>query len=254
LLVVVSVEGSAAIQFSHFAVKEFLTSIRLAESSNVISRRYHISMTAAHTLVARACLGILLHLSWTRYVIKDNLKKIPLAEYAAKHWVDHARFENVSQHAEDGMKHLFDPSKPHLAVGVWIHHPTSRRTVQPERPLLCPGDPLHYVAVWGLHVIVEYLVTGRPFLGLRRQGDSVASGVSKGIRGSRPHTSRARRGFDDTEQVWLDTITRGITGGSRSRSHQARRKCSSPERFRVTQLHMVSRRGHVEVPRSTSPM
>jgi hypothetical protein len=50
------------IQFSHFSVQEFLTSARLAEASDILSRRYHISMTPAHTLMAQSCLGILLHL------------------------------------------------------------------------------------------------------------------------------------------------------------------------------------------------
>jgi ankyrin repeat protein len=157
LLAVVNVEGSLVVQFSHFSVKEFLTSTRLAESSDVIVRRHHISMTPAHTLMARACLGILLHLDGN--VTRDDLEKFPLAGYAAKHWIDHVRFENVSQHVEDGMKHLFDPGKPHLAVCVWIQHPTSRKYIQPERPPFpCRGKPLHYAAIWGLHAIIEFLV------------------------------------------------------------------------------------------------
>jgi ankyrin repeat protein len=156
LLAVVNVEGSPTVQFSHFSVKEFLTSTRLAGSSDTISRRYHISVIPAHTLVAQACLGILLHLDGN--VTRDDLKKFPLAEYAAKYWVDHARFENVSHHVEDGMKRLFHPGKPHLAVCVWIHSPAARRKTQSERPLPCPGNFLHYAAFWGLHAIIEFLV------------------------------------------------------------------------------------------------
>jgi hypothetical protein len=48
---------SPVIQFSHFSVKEFLTSARFAEKFNIISRRYHISMTPAHTLVSQAWRG-----------------------------------------------------------------------------------------------------------------------------------------------------------------------------------------------------
>src|SRR5579863_1020159 len=62
LLAVVNVDGSPVIQFSHFSVKEFLTSSRLASSSDIILRRYHLSTTHAHTLAAQACLGMLLHL------------------------------------------------------------------------------------------------------------------------------------------------------------------------------------------------
>ena len=57
LLAIVDDQGSPVIQFSHFSVKEFLTSTRLAESTDIISHRYHVSMTSAHTLVAQACFG-----------------------------------------------------------------------------------------------------------------------------------------------------------------------------------------------------
>jgi len=63
LLAVVEVEDSDVIQFSHFSVKEFLTSTRLAEAKDSISC-YHVSMTPAHTVAGQACLGILLHLDY----------------------------------------------------------------------------------------------------------------------------------------------------------------------------------------------
>jgi hypothetical protein len=148
------------IQFSHFTVKEFLTSARLAEAGDSISRRYHVSMTPAHTLAAQACLGILLYLDMD-IVNSESLEEWPLAEYAAEHWADHARFEDVSRNVEDGMKRLFDPRKPHLSVCVWIHDPDPlpwKRSRRAERPLPPLGTPLHYAAFWGLHSIVDFLV------------------------------------------------------------------------------------------------
>ncbi len=62
LLAVIDVDNSPVIEFSHFSVKEFLTSARFAEKCDTISRRYHISLAPAHAFVAQACLGILLHL------------------------------------------------------------------------------------------------------------------------------------------------------------------------------------------------
>ena len=91
----VNFHNSPVIQFSHFSVKEFLTSPRFLEKGDMISGRYHISMTPAHTLVAKACLGILLHLNGN--VTKDSLPKFPLANYATEHWFEHVRFEGVSQ-------------------------------------------------------------------------------------------------------------------------------------------------------------
>jgi hypothetical protein len=98
------------IQFSHISVKEFLTSTHLAEASDIILRRYHVSMTPAHTLAAQACLGILLYLD-KDVVTSDDLGNWPLAKYAAEYWAYHSHFEGVSQNVEDGMKQLTDPRK-----------------------------------------------------------------------------------------------------------------------------------------------
>jgi ankyrin repeat protein len=182
LLAIVDVEGSLIIQFSHYSVKEYLTSSRLAETNDIILRHYHISMTVAHTLAAQACLSILLHLD-KNVISTDSLEKYPLAEYAAEYWVNHARFEGVSGNVDDGMKRLFDPSKKHLAIWLWIHDPilspweqtrqvvappwgtTSREETPPgsptekAEPALQPrGSSLHYAAHCGLQVIVKFLI------------------------------------------------------------------------------------------------
>ena len=107
---------SPLIHFSHFSVKEFMTSSRFAGKRDTVSHRYHISMLPAHTHIAQACLGILLHLD--EKVTRDDLQKSSLVGYAAEHWVGHARFEGVSEIVEEGMKQLFDASKRHFAV--WL--------------------------------------------------------------------------------------------------------------------------------------
>ena len=160
LLAIVDDWGSPVIQFSHFSVKEFLTSTRLSRTNDIICRRYHISMTPAHTLIAQSCLGILLHLD-INVVTRDSLGDYPLVEYAARHWVGHARFEGVLGNVEDGMKRLFDPRKPHLAIWVWIYDPEWfgwDQGSRAERPLQPRGSPLHYAVVCGLPTIVEFLV------------------------------------------------------------------------------------------------
>jgi hypothetical protein len=160
LLSVVHVADFRAIQFSHFSVKEFLTSTRFAEKHDIISRHYYIAITPAHTLVAQACLGILLHLDES--VTKDSLEKFPLAEYAAQHWFEHARFEGVAQNVE-GIKQLFDPRKPHLSVWLSIYDPFIAMRMQYELVESPPrGTPLHYAAYCGLHIIVKALAIEHP--------------------------------------------------------------------------------------------
>jgi hypothetical protein len=73
-------------------------------------------MTSAHTLVAQACLCILLHLD--EKVTHDSLAKFPLAEYAAESWFVHARFKGVSENADEGRKLLFDKRKPDFSI--WL--------------------------------------------------------------------------------------------------------------------------------------
>ena len=154
LVVVNSHRGYPVIQFAHFSVKEYLTSARLAETRNTISR-FHVSMTSAHTIVAQACLGVLLHLD--ENITKDDLKDFPLAKYAAEYWVGHARIENVLSKVQDEMERLFDPSKSHLSVWGWIFDPFALQ-VQSERPAKAFGTPLHYAAAYNIPEIATSLI------------------------------------------------------------------------------------------------
>jgi len=158
LLAIVDVRGSKVIQFSHFSVKEYLTSKRLVEAEDTISR-FHVSMAPAHTIVAQACLGVLLHID--KNVTKEDLKEFPLVKYAAKYWVDHARFEGVLPNIQDGMNCLFDPKNHHLAIWVWIYDPEDDRYASSERPSQARATPLHYAAFCGLHDIVKFLIVER---------------------------------------------------------------------------------------------
>src|SRR6267142_411355 len=163
LLAVVDVENSRVIEFSHFSVLEYLTSSRLAEHSDIISCSYHISIPCAHTFLTQTCLGMLLYLD--KGINRDGLQKFPLAEYAAKHWVNHARFENAAEDAEDAINQLFDSRKPHFAIWVWIYDvqlPSWKRTERVEVPPPPRGTPLHYAALCGLPAILKFLVGERP--------------------------------------------------------------------------------------------
>jgi ankyrin repeat protein len=161
LITIVKANRSWVIQFSHFSVKEFLMSSRLATARTALSRRYHVLMAPAHSMVARACLGILLHPN--DQVTGGSIKKFYLAEYAARHWVDHAQFEHVSSNIQDGMKCLFDPRKPYFAVWVSIYDPDVR-SVQSQgstRLSQSRGTPLRYAAYYGLCDVVEFLLVER---------------------------------------------------------------------------------------------
>ena len=87
LIAIVQVGDSPVVQFSHFSVKEFLTSPRLTAASGEVSY-YHIDLEPAHTILAEACLGVLLQVQ--DGVERSTPEDHPLARYAAKHWATHA--------------------------------------------------------------------------------------------------------------------------------------------------------------------
>jgi hypothetical protein len=146
------------VQFSHFSVKEFLTAHRLAEPMRDVSR-YHIRLEAAHTILAQACLGVLLRLD--DRVDRDSIKSFPLARYAAQYWPTHGRVENVSSHIKDGMERLFDADKPHFATWLWIYDEW-KRSMSTMRPEVPGAVPLYHAARLGFRDLVERLIVEHP--------------------------------------------------------------------------------------------
>jgi hypothetical protein len=118
LISIVDVHGSQIVQFSHFSVKEFLTSSRLATAMEDLSA-YHIVPRSAHTILAQASLSVLLQLD--DHIDKDGIKDFPLSSYAAQHWVEHGQFEGVSSAIQVATEHLFNPEKPPFANWLWIY-------------------------------------------------------------------------------------------------------------------------------------
>ena len=163
LIMTVETEDSRIVQFSHFSVKEYLTSERLATSSGDVSR-YHIDLEPAHTILAQACMGILLQ-SDDDIEENDGRKRSPLAKYAAEHWVTHARFERVSSFLRKPMEYLFNLDMPHF--GAWLQfHDIDTSLKIPFHPYKVSREsgvtPLFYASLCGFQDFVEHLVVKHP--------------------------------------------------------------------------------------------
>jgi hypothetical protein len=159
----VEVIDSRIVQFSHFSVKEFLTSSRLATASGEVSN-YYIDSEPAHTIMGQACLGVLLQ-------IQDNIhrrtRRAHPARYAAEHWTTHAQIGEVSSRLRKGMEYLFNANKPHFNVWLTLCDidtcPNGDATFYmfvPEDK--SPAAPLYYAALCGFHDLVEHLITKHP--------------------------------------------------------------------------------------------
>jgi len=275
---------SRIVQFSHFSVKEFLMSSRFTESSREISH-YHIEPEAAHTVLAQACLGILLCLD--DRVDRDKMKNFPLAEYAAVHWVKHARFKGVSSHIKGGMECLFDADKPHFLAWLWIHDDDNpgrpMATMSPEK---LDANPVYYSALFGfrdltarllaenpkgVHVKGGYLVTPLHASAYRGHTDVVSLLVEhfpnldiKGRDGQTPlhqaslggHLEIGKQLLDHGADVnaqsslyWTPLFTAAYAGQLAFARMLLENGAMTNIPDRMTPLHMASRHGHVEVVR-----
>ena len=169
LISIVDSGRSRVVQFSHFSVKEYLSSNRLAAASGDVLQ-YRILPEPAHLILARACLGVLLSLDscannesdldYIEIVRRD--KDIPLLKYAAEHWSSHAQVGNVSSCLKEAMETLFDLRKPYFSA--WIR----RHQVDSDHDLLGFGwsvlkpNPLYCAARCGFYDLVQHLIVKHP--------------------------------------------------------------------------------------------
>lgn len=184
LISIVESKGSRVVQFSHFSVKEYLTSKRLAAAGAKVSQ-YHIHTESAHVILTQACLGVILSLD-DRGGDEQGAKNVPLAVYAAEHWVSHAQVGNVTTRVRHAMATLFDSETPHFLAWLRTYcvDPPQRTQLMYVPPVRIPlersptqqpqglsrivklprvyAKPLYYSALYGFYDLVEQLVIKDP--------------------------------------------------------------------------------------------
>ena len=161
LITIVHEGALRVVQFSHFSVKEFLTSDRLAVAAEDISF-HHIVLEPAHTVLAQACLGVLLRLDDSSR--EASMRQFPLAKYVLEHWVAHAQFENVLLRIKYGIEDLFDAEKPHFWRWIRVRGNMDKMytwidATRPEQP---EAAPMYWAAFCGFHVVMEKLIREHP--------------------------------------------------------------------------------------------
>jgi hypothetical protein len=160
LIAIIDDEGSKIVQFSHFSVKEFLTSDRLQTSNVGNICQFYVRLDPAHTILARACLAVLLQMD--EEVDKERLATFRLAFYATQHWFEHAKFGEVASQIQDSMERLFDLKQPYFRAWMWIFDPwqfQNRSMVHLNpRPPSTTITPLYCAVICGLSGIATYLI------------------------------------------------------------------------------------------------
>ena len=160
LIIIIPRDDTRVVQFSHFSVKEYLTSSRLSQSLHGEVLRFRIDLEPAHTIMAQACLATILRPD--EHAGDSDAKASPLVKYAAQHWVDHAQFEKVSSRVRGGMDNLFDGSKPHFGAWLKVHDIDESWSFFLDDSRDDVGSPLYYAAFCGFYDLAERLIMKHP--------------------------------------------------------------------------------------------
>jgi hypothetical protein len=225
LISIIDNKGTKIVQFSHFSVKEFLTSDRLRTSDVGSIRDYYIPLNSAHATLARACLSVLLQLD--ENVDKTRLGTFPLALYAAQHWVEHAKYGDVASRVQNAMEEFFNPTKPYLSAWVWIHDVDkdwNRRSIDrlTERPSQPRRTALYYAAWCGFSGVANYLIV------MHAEDVNIKRGFYR-----TPLFAASWGGHCEVVSLLLQ--------------HNADAKAGVKDYYNWTPLHMASSHGHAKV-------
>jgi ankyrin repeat protein len=183
LVSVIIDDGSRVVQFSHFSVKEFLTSDRLTSMADV--SQFHIADEPSHAILAQACLGVLL--SVDDRTSEDSAEDIALLPYADKYWEEHSQVGKVELRIKDALDRLFDLDKPHFEAffrRIGTEQELRLFSVPSDadpKGVLTPAALIFVAGVFRLSGLVERLMAANPLLiGFRLQGWTLLHLVTHG--------------------------------------------------------------------------
>ena len=160
LVSIVTDHDSQVVQFSHFSVKEFLTSDRLARC--IEESQFYIPIEPSHAILAQACLGALLSLD--HRTNQYDAWQFPLYGYATTYWVGHARTGNVELVIKESLDHFFDMDMPYFSA--WFRREftweLSTDSVQDDSDVPPSAASLYFAAWKGFRGLVERLLIKHP--------------------------------------------------------------------------------------------
>ena len=117
--------------------------------------QFHIPVEHSHTILAQACLGVLLCLD--DHIDPSGDMELPLYRYAAEYWFGHAQIGNMELVIKDTLDCFFDVDKPHFSA--WVRRELlfelSMDSEDKDTDVLPSATPLYFTAWWGFRGLVE---------------------------------------------------------------------------------------------------
>jgi len=158
-ITIIDGRGSKIVQFSHFSVKEYLTSNRLQASDVGDICQYYVTLEPAHAILAQACITVFLQLDKEKDI--HRVRKLPLASYATENWFGHTKFGDVASRIQATLAYLFDPKKPHFRPRILLRGVKAFRYFEIVLYYYYPGTvtPLFLAAFCGFGRLANHLIT-----------------------------------------------------------------------------------------------
>jgi len=218
-ITIINDRESKIVQFSHFSVKEFLTSDRLQMSNFGNTRQYYIPLEPAHAILARACVTVLLE-------DEVRVRALPLGSYAIRHWAKHARFGDVAWRTQDSLAYLFNPKMPYFKPRILLRCVDDMHDVYSVQLALFHHEPdgvtsLVLAAFCGFSGLAKHLIITH------------APDINAGYDGLSPLYGASLNGQVDSARILLD--------------HGAHVNAKATGRNDFTPLHCASYFGHLEL-------
>jgi hypothetical protein len=108
------------LKLSHFSVKEYLLSSRIQHGPAAL---YSVSKRLADTFISHTCLVYLMQFDTIDFFNQKFLSSAPLALYAAKFWVPHAKSDDgaIPDVLEASIAKLLEPNQARFINWVRLH-------------------------------------------------------------------------------------------------------------------------------------
>ncbi|KAG6904884.1 hypothetical protein DXG01_006459, partial [Tephrocybe rancida] len=148
-------ESGGTIKLSHFSVKEYLLSTH-------VENNFSISETTTHSKISEISVAYLLQFDSFEPLTKAMLSSSPLAQYAAEHWIDHAKSGGMDSALLKLILQLF-VSKT-AAFTNWIRinnidNPWHPMDLSMNKAKVC--SPLYYASLAGLQQVSKHLLENK---------------------------------------------------------------------------------------------
>ena len=148
--------NTGIIKLSHFSVKEYLLSTHVEEY-------FRIDEKTSHSKISELSIAYLLQFDDDSEPLTDAmLDSMPLAEYAAKHWIDHAKSGGMDTTVLQMILRLFISGSAPLTNWIRIYNIDAEywrdeeQNLSMDRSEVCSA--LYYSSVAGMEEVTDLLL------------------------------------------------------------------------------------------------